>query len=92
MKAITTKYHGPTNARGARIIASDEDGNRVTLPYDHALNSNDMHASAARALANKMHWHGTLAQGSLAKGYVFVWVNSWNVFEITPATTDKGNN
>jgi hypothetical protein len=75
MKAIVTKYHGPTNTRGARVSASDSDGNKVTLSYDHSLNSGEMHVAAARALAAKMDWHGVLIEGSLASGYVFVWAN-----------------
>ena len=35
MKVITTRYHGPTNTRGSRIAATDEDGNRVSLTYDN---------------------------------------------------------
>lgn len=73
MKAITTTYHGPTNTRGSRISATDGDGNRITLPYNHALNVAQTHAEAAVALCQKMGWHGTLIQGSLPKGYVFVW-------------------
>lgn len=33
MKAITTKYHGPTDKRGARISATDGDGNRASVAY-----------------------------------------------------------
>ena len=36
MKAIITKYIGPTDTRGSRIKASDEDGNSITIGYDHA--------------------------------------------------------
>lgn len=35
MKAITTTFHGPTNTRGSRIVASDQDGNRVTVSKVH---------------------------------------------------------
>lgn len=72
MKAIVTKYMGPTNFRGARIKASDEDGNNITIGYDHALNSEDAHRKAAEALRDKMKWQGKLICGSLKHGYVFV--------------------
>jgi hypothetical protein len=72
MKAIFTKYHGPGNVRGSRISASDEDGNRVVIPYRHDLNSEEAHLAAAQALCDKMHWTGTLIGGSHKKGYVFV--------------------
>lgn len=84
MKAITTKFYGPTNARGSRIIASDEDGNKVTVHYDHALNPCEMHALAARTLCKKMRWHGVLLQGSLKTGYVFVWFDGSNDITVLP--------
>ena len=80
MKAIVTKYHGPSNVRRSRIIASDEDGNRVTVSYDDALNSEENHDAAMSALCYKMNWQGSLVRGSLKNGYVYVWhVNSAEV-------------
>ena len=72
MKAIETKYVGPSNVRGSRIIASDSDGNRVIVPYDCALNGEDAHAKGALALCRKMGWQGNLKAGSTKRGYVFV--------------------
>lgn len=76
MKAIVTKYHGPGNVRGSRISASDEDGNRVSVPYPYGENWRDgsTHIPAVKALCEKMGWHGKLIQGSLKGGYVFVWL------------------
>jgi hypothetical protein len=76
MKAIVTKYHGPTNFKGARITASDEDGNRVTISYPHELSGEDVHRKAAMALCDKMKWAGELVGGSLKRGYVFVFVDT----------------
>lgn len=74
MKAITTKYHGPTERRGSRISASDSDGNKVTLPYDHSLNSDDNHRKAADALMAKMDWaKNTVLHGGYVK-HGMVWV------------------
>lgn len=73
MKAITTRFVPATDHRGSRIAATDEDGNRVQIPYPHELASFDAHAAGAQALCRKMRWHGTLIAGSLGKGYVFVW-------------------
>jgi len=70
-QAITTKYHGPTNTRGARISARAEAG-RIFVPYNHALNSSDNHAAAAMALAEKWGWDGPWHGGGTATGYVFV--------------------
>lgn len=72
MKAIETRFAGPTNTKGARIIASDSDGNRLTLSYPYELNSDDAHRKAAEALRDKMKWTGTLIGGSTKRGYCFV--------------------
>ena len=74
MKAIKTKYKGPTNTRGSRIIASDEDGNRITISYPYELSGEAVHRKAAEALCAKMNWPGELAGGSIKNGYVFVFV------------------
>ena len=74
MKAIMTKYHGPTETRGSRISASDSDGNRVYIPYDYKLTDEEAHRKAAVALCAKMKWSGadTMVCGSNRDGYVFV--------------------
>jgi len=73
MKAIVTKYHGPTNFKGSRISASDEDGNRITISYPYELSGYEaVHRKAAEALCDKMGWTGELVGGSLKRGYVFV--------------------
>lgn len=72
MKAILTKYHGPTDTRGARISATDGDGNRVTVPYDHALSLGRNHDAAALALCGRLGWGGRLVCGSTSRGYAYV--------------------
>ena len=74
MKAIETKYHGPTNTRGARISASDLDGNRISLPYPHELSGEAVHRQAAEALRDKMGWAGEMIGGATKRGYAFVFV------------------
>ncbi len=73
MKAIMTKYIGPTNHKGSRIKASDEDGNHVTIGYRSELDSYANHLAAAKWLCAKMEWRGTLHGGGIKNGYVFVW-------------------
>ncbi len=73
MKAITTKFFGPTNTRGSRIKASDSDGNSVVIGYDHA--SHDPHREAAITLCRKMKWDGILVEGSLGTGNVYVFLS-----------------
>ena len=62
-KAIRTRYAGPTETKGSRIIADDGDGNRITISMDCARSSEDAHREAAHALADKMEWPGTLVVG-----------------------------
>lgn len=71
MKAILTKYHGPTDTRGSRISAFDGD-NRIFVPYDHA--ASDPHDEAAIALCRKMGWAGTLVKGGTKEGNAYVWM------------------
>jgi hypothetical protein len=72
MKAITTKYHGATNYKPARMSASDMDGNRITKSYDHDLNIDSNHKDIAQQLCSKMGWTGTLTMGAIKGGYVHV--------------------
>ena len=74
MKAIETKYLGPTNFRGSRIKAWAEGGNSVTIPYPHELSGEMVYRLAAEALCLKMKWTGAMISGGRAdgNGYVFV--------------------
>lgn len=85
MLAIQTKYVGPTNYRGSRIIAvvAEEKNSlnttvrRLTVNVDHALNSDQNHAIAAKALIERLGWavangYGPWVIGSTPAGYVFV--------------------
>ncbi len=77
MKAIRTRYVGPSNVRGSRIIADDGERNRITVSYDHG--SNNPHREAALALCRKMKWSGDLIEGGLGDGYVYVFANGERV-------------
>lgn len=72
MLTITTKYHGPTNTRGARITATDANGEKVTIPFRYKLNTDEAHTAAARALCEKLGWTGEALRTSGETGYVFV--------------------
>jgi hypothetical protein len=76
MKAIQTRYIGPTDFRCSRIKAFDSDGNSVTIPYPHDLSHENTHAAAALALARKMGWKGTLVRGGIKGGEVFCFLAS----------------
>lgn len=72
-QAITTRYIGPSNFRGSRVKAKAAAGS-VTLHWDDALNTEQNHAKAAKALADKLEWSGKYHMGGLPddRGYVFV--------------------
>jgi hypothetical protein len=71
MKAIQTKYLGPTNTRGGRIKAFDNNGNQRTVPWNHVLNAEENHQEAAKALASRMLWNPkALYTGQLKDTYV----------------------
>ena len=72
-QAITTKFHGPTDSRGARITARAS-ACRITAPWAYSLNTQQNHAAAAKALAEKLDWSGVWVSGGLPdeSGDVFV--------------------
>ncbi len=65
MQAITTKYLGPTDTRGARIKARCQAGS-VTVPFEYG--ATDPHDVAALALLVKLDWHGQWVGGGLPDG------------------------
>ena len=76
MQAITTRYLGPTNYRGARVKASAGTYREsVTIPYSYGDQrmDEDAHAAAALLLARKLGWPGRLVCGEVEAGHK-VWV------------------
>lgn len=71
MQAIQTKYFGPGNVKGARIVAKCA-ARHLFVSYDHALNVEGNHIAAAEALRAKLEWvgagYGDLASGCLEDG------------------------
>ena len=73
--AIQTKFLPCTNYRGSRVKAWCQAGS-VVLSWDHALNVEENHEKAAKALAAKVDWtherYGVLVGGALPDGgYAF---------------------
>jgi len=56
--AVVTRFAGPTNARGSRVIATCKRDNettfRATVEYDHAVGTLEAHYSAALACLAKI--------------------------------------
>lgn len=85
MVAIHTRYSGPTNTRGSRIIAHRMDWSpshrtRVMVSYDDSLSSDAAHFAGVKKLCAKFNWHGKLVCGGSDTGLVWVWApNSLSV-------------
>lgn len=92
MKAISTKYHGPTNTRGSRISASDSDHNRITVSFNSELDTDANHDAAAKALCVKMGWtNHPLMRGCVSSdGYVYVFDAHSNRVRFTEDEKAKG--
>ena len=72
MKAISTKYLGPTDTKGSRIKAFANDVRGITIPWNYELEEAENYRAAAEAFRDKMNWKGDLVGGSVKDGYVFV--------------------
>lgn len=82
--AITTRYVGPTNYRGSRIIATgpglthDGPKTRATVSWNYEIGSGeDQYRPAAEAIADQLRaagWHVTVGAGATLPddGYVFI--------------------
>lgn len=79
MQAIQTRWLGPTNFRGSRVKATCEAGS-VTLGWDYGAGNDSglgdvmaNHDRAARAMIERMGWHGAWVRGCLPSGgFVYV--------------------
>lgn len=88
-QAITTRYIGPTNTRGSRVKATAAAGS-VTLHWDCALNSENNHARAAKALADKFKWRGTWYGGGMPNDCRYAFVSCDAADDAAFTTTGEG--
>lgn len=79
--AIDTEYKGPTDHRGARIIARCDAG-RATVPWNYALNVDENHRAAARVLADRLGWAGTWVGGWSIRGTAWVML-TWDAGDVS---------
>jgi hypothetical protein len=84
MQPITTKYHGPTNTRPSRIIARAA-GQSVTMSPDDSTRMlhEDIHAAAAKAVAQKLGWKGEWVGSQLDRYWVWVPTDARNTDRFT---------
>lgn len=52
---IVTKYLGPTNTRGSRVVVRARNWS-LTLPWDYELDADANHGNAADLLAQRFGW------------------------------------
>jgi hypothetical protein len=79
MKAIYTKYLGPTNTKGARIKAFTQGGFSVSIPCPRELDNEARHFEAVKALVtkHKLDWNiRDMRFGDAPSGYVFCFAES----------------
>ena len=73
--AIVTRYHSPTNTKGARVSARMMTARPVFIPYAYECSERDAHAAAAAALMAREGWPVgcPMAVGGMPDGgYVFI--------------------
>jgi len=77
MQAITTKYLGATDTLGARIKATSESGESLTISHDYGVDN--AHIPAIKALKDKLGWDGKMVVGGTKTGYVAVFIKGSEV-------------
>lgn len=75
MKAIRTRYLGPTNTKGSRIKADDGDGNSMIVSYDHRYGIDENHRLACKALQRKLNWAGRYYGGGMPHSRYWVCID-----------------
>lgn len=73
LQAIVTRYKGPTNVRGSRLIVTAQCG-RMIISWDHSLTTEDNHRAAAEAFAARWGWTDILRGGALPDGHSYAWI------------------
>ena len=80
MKAIQTRYLGPTETKGERIKAWADGWGSVTVSHDYGLRPEEEHERAARKLLERAEYVDNdpeLVWGGLPNGdYVFCFADS----------------
>lgn len=66
---IRTRYQGPTDTKGSRIVAKGA-GRQLSRPYDHSLNTSEMHERVASELAGRIAGVENPTAGEVSEGDV----------------------
>lgn len=84
--AIETRFCGPTDTKGPRVIATTANGQRHVISYVSELSCEAAHRRAATELAESMGWltdGERLVSGSTKRGFVFVLIGENRREQIT---------
>jgi len=89
--SIKTKYLGPTNHRGSRIVVTDDNNafhnsQRITVNWNYELNVNENHAMAAQVWLSKNMTHfekkynqkACLSEPGLSFNGCYYWSWTWS--------------
>lgn len=71
-QSIETRYLGPTNHRGARIVATTASGHRLIHDWNYSLGIEANHYEAAKGLQDMVQWEPIKAGGSTKAGFVWL--------------------
>jgi len=88
MVALHTRFSGPTDTRGSRIVCHRMDWSprhreRVIADPDDTFSDERSHFPAVKKLCARHDWHGKLVAGGSDNGYVWVFVPT-----NTPSTSE----
>lgn len=80
--AIRTRFHGPTNSKGARISAyregrCDIPAERIYTDYEYGMNSEENHARAAQKFLDKFNMGNIVDSNGLCFDGDYFW--TWKV-------------
>jgi hypothetical protein len=80
-QSITTRYLGPTDKRGSRVVAECQ-ARRIVVPWRDDLGSDENHDAAAHKLVCLLGWGGSWYVGAKhdGKGNVYVCADGAHAF------------
>ena len=76
MVAIITTYKGPTNTKGARVVAREPEGKRCTMTWRHDLEALENHRIAALTLMRRLGWGDHILTGTIKNGFAHIVVQN----------------
>ena len=74
--SLRANYSAPDGGGRITVSRGEGGGQRLTVGWDHSLNTGENYARAFNLFLDRMNWGGLWAIGSAARGYVAVCVNS----------------